>query len=56
MEIKARSQNHASQHVASALGFTHEGTEREADCDAKGHFYNMECYSLLESEWTFYHA
>ena len=49
--IMARSHNAASRNVAQKLGFTHESTERDGDCDKNGVFYDFEIYSLLAREW-----
>ncbi len=49
--IRARSQNAPSCNVAKKLGFTHESTEQDGDCDQNGVFYDYEIYRLLAREW-----
>jgi ribosomal-protein-serine acetyltransferase len=49
--IRAATQNTKSRAVAERLGFTHEGTLREAATNALG-YYDMEVYGLLEHEWS----
>ncbi|MEO1387613.1 MAG: GNAT family protein [Cyanobacteria bacterium J06634_6] len=50
LTILCASQNRRSQAIPQRLGFTHEGTLREAQwlCD---HFVDHEVYSLLRREW-----
>lgn len=49
--IRARSHNAPSCNVAKKLGFTHESTEQDGDCDQNGVFYDYEIYRLLAREW-----
>jgi ribosomal-protein-serine acetyltransferase len=48
--IRCATANHRSRRVAQALGFTHEGTQREAEW-LYDHFVDLEVYSILASEW-----
>lgn len=48
--IRAMTGNHPSRAIAQRLGFTHEGTQREA-AHHYGEYFDLECYSLLKSEW-----
>jgi ribosomal-protein-serine acetyltransferase len=50
IEIKVATQNLKSQAIPKRLGFTHEGTLREA-FTMYGQFYNLELFSLLRREW-----
>lgn len=51
IEIKVASQNHKSQAIPQRLGFTHEGTLREAFA-MYNEFYDLELFSLLRREWA----
>jgi len=42
--------NEASVSLLESLGFTHEGTLRQAAWD-QGEYYDMLCYGLLREEW-----
>jgi ribosomal-protein-serine acetyltransferase len=48
--IRCATGNQRSRRVAEALGFTHEGTQREAEW-LYDHFVDLEVYSILASEW-----
>jgi len=50
ISIRAGTANARSLAIAQRLGFTHEGTLREAASNPLG-YYDMEVYGLLESEW-----
>ncbi len=49
--ITAGTDNVRSRAIPQALGFTHEGTLREAGKDPNG-YHDIEVYGLLEHEWT----
>ncbi|EAR10217.1 GNAT family N-acetyltransferase [Reinekea blandensis] len=49
-EIRAMTDNAPSRAVAERLGFTHEGTLRQA-AHQYGEYFDLENYSLLKSEW-----
>ncbi|MFT4761063.1 MAG: ribosomal-protein-serine acetyltransferase [Paraglaciecola sp.] len=51
IEVKVASQNLKSQVIPNRLGFTHEGTLREAFL-MYGEFQDLELFSLLKREWT----
>ena len=48
--ILCATQNHRSRAIPQRLGFTHEGTLREAQW-LYNHFIDHEIYSILHSEW-----
>jgi ribosomal-protein-serine acetyltransferase len=50
MVIRCATENHASRRIPEALGFVHEGTQRQAEW-LYDHFVDLEMYSLLRSEW-----
>lgn len=49
--IRCATGNSASRGVAERLGFTHEGTHREAEW-LYDHFVDLEVYALLRREWV----
>lgn len=49
--IRCATGNQRSRRIAEALGFTHEGTQREAEW-LYNHFVDLEVYSILASEWS----
>jgi ribosomal-protein-serine acetyltransferase len=48
--IRCATGNLRSKHIPEALGFTHEGTQREAEW-LYDHFVDLDVYSLLAAEW-----
>ncbi len=50
IEVKIISKNLKSLAIPKKLGFTHEGTLRDA-CALYGTFYDLELFSLLKSDW-----
>jgi len=50
IEIRVASKNQKSQAIPKRLGFTHEGTLREALL-MYNQFYDLELFSLLKREW-----
>ncbi|MHB9133833.1 MAG: GNAT family N-acetyltransferase [Armatimonadota bacterium] len=50
LEIYAATGNTRSRAIPARLGFTHEGTRREAQYH-RGQYLNLEGYSLLKPEW-----
>lgn len=50
IEIRCATENEKSCNIPIRLGFTHEGTLREAEW-LYDHFVSHNVYSLLESEW-----
>ena len=51
IEIKVANQNIKSQAIPKRLGFTHEGTLREA-LQMYGKFHDLELFSFLRREWA----
>jgi ribosomal-protein-serine acetyltransferase len=49
--IKAAVANERSRAVAVRLGFTKEGTMREAEPSATGEYHDLVVYGLLDREW-----
>jgi ribosomal-protein-serine acetyltransferase len=49
--IKAAVTNERSRAVAVRLGFTQEGTMREAEPSATGEYHDLVVYGLLDREW-----
>lgn len=50
IQAEIHPQNHASIGLATRLGFCFEGVQRE-QAFWRGHFHDLNCYSLLEREW-----
>lgn len=48
--IRCATGNRASRRIPESLGFTHEGTQRDAEW-LYDHFVDLEMYSLLAGEW-----
>lgn len=48
--IRCATGNARSRRIPEALGFTHEGTQRQAEW-LYDHFVDLDVYSLLVSEW-----
>ena len=51
IELRIATENEASEQVARKVGFTHEGTCREA-AYSKGKLHDMHIYAMLRREWT----
>ena len=49
--IRAATGNARSRAIPMRLGFTHEGTQRQAEL-LNGEFVDLEVYSMLASEWA----
>lgn len=50
VEIHCAANNLASRAIPERLGFTHEGTAREATF-VRGHYVDIEQYGMLKREW-----
>lgn len=50
VEIRCASQNHKSRAIPQRLGFTHEGTLRQAEW-LYDHFVDHEVYGMLKAQW-----
>lgn len=50
IEIQAVTENHRSIAIPMRLGFTHEGTRRQALC-LKDRYWDLAVYGLLKQEW-----
>lgn len=48
--VRCATENQRSRRVPEALGFVHEGTQREAEW-LYDHFVDLEVYSVLAAEW-----
>lgn len=51
VEIRCASENKKSRAVPEQLGFTHEGTLRQAEHLSDGRIVDHELYAILASEW-----
>jgi RimJ/RimL family protein N-acetyltransferase len=50
IELRIATQNIGSEKVAIKLGFSHEGTQREA-AYSKGQLHDMKLYAMLRRDW-----
>lgn len=55
IELRIATENIASEQVARKVGFTHEGTCREA-AYSRGKLHDMHMYAMLRSEWMLHQA
>jgi|TARA_B110000438_G_scaffold129043_2_gene125352 ribosomal-protein-serine acetyltransferase len=52
--VRCATGNTASRAIPERLGFTHEGTQRDAEW-LYDHYVNLELYAILAHEWTTEH-